>query len=101
MTPGYLFRLYASPWKLGAWLLLSAVFVVVAYAVLSRPGSQLDFWHALAFWAFGIIFGLGVVAFGVQFVVFGVAPPYAGDHTRGVDLPSFSVFGERLAHCVE
>jgi hypothetical protein len=73
VTPGYPFRLYASPWKLGFFLVGSAVFVALGYQALFQPGAHPDAWHRVLYWVGLVLFGLGVILFGALFLLLVVA----------------------------
>ena len=73
VIPGYPFRLYASPWKLGFFWVASAVFVALGYQALFQPGAHPDAWHGVLYWVGLVFFGLGVVVFGALLLLLIVA----------------------------
>lgn len=73
MKPGYSFRLYANPVKLGFFLVASIGFTGFAYQSLFQSKAPMDGWDGFIAWTGLILFGLGIFIFSAMFLLFIIA----------------------------
>jgi hypothetical protein len=69
----YPLRLYASPLRLIVPLIASLAFLAIGYPMVFNPGAQSGSWNTVVGLSVLVFFGLGLILFGIEFVVLVVA----------------------------